>query len=666
METKQHPIFLRIHGDNIIECERGLHLVANSFSANVRHSASPPYMPQYEVLDGEEVLFRADLLAGHGRWGVNIQDIFQSHGAPLREATDVVLTRVLEDENSEEILLAVEFSSALPAGNNAWQRNGRALACAIAGVPYLYCTEVGGVELGENRVIKASRFPNPIVPFSYLTTSEVYGVLCLPVYTPSPLCSESIYDLFSGAIGAEDVKQVVRDAIEAKISRQSYEALTQKAMAVVRILADIRRRKDTLRGDEWVEFLGLETGSQKAEWLNQKKMGWKKKRASKVETSETFQSLIELFEFDKTTSVGASDIPICLLLQNERIGLAQKISDLYGDLIDPAFVKWLDSEPPLIVVWITGFKPGGDDSRPDRGLVPLARMLFGDEIQILSIVSGPAKPEMWVLLQEDAEQLARQNGLWEAILHLSDAVLADSPTLDKRPLTQLLAPVHKQNQKAICFPIASSVTDFSEHDVDTVVHLLFSTNAEKRVFEAMCNPPGGDWSGLSMVNFQSGEEFRWTSLPRVSDVGGKRPDHVIEFGSWGEKITLLAIESKDVPSKISANLGPRLTTYIEELSKTPPIAAKAANSDWRLWQSNVLPMTNLNFISGGAFCWTEQSDLTLHLEKCQFDLVMAVEFDSVEESALLHLMVKRPAEFLLSEIDDLTQRFGGRLKVQIH
>ncbi|MEW5989467.1 MAG: hypothetical protein AB1791_22805, partial [Chloroflexota bacterium] len=295
MKTKQQSMFLRVHGDNIIECERGLHLVANSFSGNARLLISSPYMPQYEILGNKEVLFRVELLPGHGRWGINLQDIFQSHGAPLREATDVVLTRVLENESSEEILLAIEFSSALPAGNNAWQRSGRALACAIAGVPYLYFTEVGGVELGGNRVIRASRFPNPIVPFSYLTASEVYGVLCLPVYMPSPSCSESIYDQFRGTIGAEDAKQVVREAIEAKISHQSYERLTEKAMAAVRALADARRRKDTLRGDEWAEFLGLETGPQKAEWLNQKKMGWKKKRAGKVETSPTFQGLIELF-----------------------------------------------------------------------------------------------------------------------------------------------------------------------------------------------------------------------------------------------------------------------------------------------------------------------------------------------------------------------------------
>lgn len=94
------------------------------------------------------------------------------------------------------------------------------------------------------------------------------------------------------------------------------------------------------------------------------------------------------------------------------------------------------------------------------------------------------------------------------------------------------------------------------------------------VFEGMCNPPGGDWSGLSAINFRTGSEYRWTSLPRVSAVGGKRPDHVVLFDTEGENFTLLAIESKDVPSKIADNLGPRLTTYIEQLSETPPIAVK--------------------------------------------------------------------------------------------
>lgn len=331
-------MLLRIHGDNIIECERGLYLVADSFRANVRRLMSPPYMSRYEVFVDTAVLFSVELLPGHGRWGVNIQDIFQFHDAPLREATDVVITKIVESEHREEILLAVEFSSALPAGNNAWQRNGRALACAVAGVPYLYFTEVGGVELGENRIMKAPRYPNPIVPFSYLTASEAYQVLCLPVYALSPSCSEGIGSRFSEIVGVEDACQVIRCVLESHLPCDSQESLFRKAIAVVRILADSRSRDDTLRGDEWSEFLKMVTGEDKAAWLTERQLGWQKKRASKVKTTETFQSLIELFASIQAVSVGASDIPICLIPYSERQELARRMADLYSNLIPTVLI----------------------------------------------------------------------------------------------------------------------------------------------------------------------------------------------------------------------------------------------------------------------------------------------------------------------------------------
>lgn len=97
MQTDHQPIVLRIHGDNIIECERGLRLIADSFTAAVKKLVSPPYMPHYEIVDNSEILFKVELLAGHGRWGVNIQDVFQSHGAPLREAPDAIITKVIDE-----------------------------------------------------------------------------------------------------------------------------------------------------------------------------------------------------------------------------------------------------------------------------------------------------------------------------------------------------------------------------------------------------------------------------------------------------------------------------------------------------------------------------------------------------------------------------------------
>ncbi|MEZ4903938.1 MAG: hypothetical protein R2822_20420 [Spirosomataceae bacterium] len=54
---------------------------------------------------------------------------------------------------------------------------------------------------------------------------------------------------------------------------------------------------------------------------------------------------------------------------------------------------------PLIVVWVTGFKPRGDDSRPDRGLVPLARMLFGNDIDILTMFWSCRRKQTWKRLR---------------------------------------------------------------------------------------------------------------------------------------------------------------------------------------------------------------------------------------------------------------------------
>ena len=212
----------------------------------------------------------------------------------------------------------------------------------------------------------------------------------------------------------------------------------------------------------------------------------------------------------------------------------------------------------------------------------MARMLFGDEVDILSIVYGPARPAMWETLQSSPRQLADQNGLWETIVNLGDAILADSDTAVSGPMSLLLQQDRHHFRESIHFPAASPTSTFSEQDVDTTLHLLFAHQESLKVFEMMCNPPGGDWSGLSILNFETGKEFRWTSLPRVSGADGKRPDHVIEFllddGRW----VLLAIESKDRVSRLKRDVGSRLKTYTRQLVETPPTIARVTNGEWNL------------------------------------------------------------------------------------
>ena len=658
----------RIHGDNIVECDRCLDLIARAFAAQVRLILSDPFRPAFEVVKDGSVLFAVDLIPGHGRWDINLQQMFREHGAPLREATDVVLTRLSGDGKTEQIIAALEFCSALPAGNNAWQRNGRALACAAVGIPYLYFAEVGGVELDEGRVVKASRFPNPIVPFSYLTASRAYRVVCLPVYAPSASSDAKTRADFALSFGVEIGERLVLAVIEGASHAQAEVELTSRALLMVEILSAGRKRVDTLRGKEWSEFLNQPSAQEKACWLERRNLSWTRKVSDKVRVSKTFPKLVKLFEAASSLAVGAGAIPICLIPQAKCAGLAKRLHQLYGSRLNADFVVWLASdERPLVVVWITGFKPRGDDSRPDRGLVPLARMLFGNETRILSIVSGPGKTGMWRAFQNDPAKLATENGLWEAVINLSDAVLVDSATLRSGPATLLTKSDTAARKTMVAFPAVASPEKFTEHDVDSVLHLLFSRSGDKKIFESMCNPPGGDWSGVTLRDFGSGAEYRWTSLPRVSGKDGKRPDHVIQFFQSGKEAILVAIESKDTAGKLEENVGRRMKKFMRDLISSPPTISKSASGDWMPFSNKPLNLVS-EVISAGAFCWENLAKLESCLKHGELDAAFALEFFSDKKASLLHIKTNANANasFLVPIIRKAAENFGGRLKVQIH
>jgi hypothetical protein len=656
----------RIHGDNIVECDRCLDLIARAFGAQVRLVPSEPFRPSFEIIKDGGVLFSVDLIPGHGRWQIDLQQMFREHGAPLREATDVVLTKLSGDGKTELIVAAIEFCSALPAGNNAWQRNGRALACAAVGIPYLYFAEVGGVELDEGRVVKASRFPNPIVPFSYLTASRAYRVVCLPVYAPSPSSDAKIRADFALSFGVEIGERLVRAVIEGASHAQAEAELTSRALLMVEILSAGRKRVDTLRGKEWNEFLNLPGAQKKARWLEHRNLSWTRKVSGKVRVSATFPDLVKLFESASSLAVGAGAIPICLIPQAKCAGLAKRLQQLYGNRLHADFIAWLASdEHPLVVVWITGFKPRGDDSRPDRGLVPLARMLFGNEARILSIVSGPGKAEMWHAFQNNPTKLAAENGLWEAVVNLSDAVLADSATLRGSPVSLLTKCDFAARKTMVAFPAVASPEKFTEHDVDSVLHLLFSRSNDKRVFESMSNPPGGDWSGVTLRDFDSGAEYHWTSLPRVSGKDGKRPDHVIQIIQTAKTAILTAIESKDTAGKLEENVGRRMKKFMRDLLSSAPTICKPADGEWTPYEGKPLNLAS-EIVSAGAFCWEDFEKLERCLKHGELDAALALDFSSDEKAALLHVKANANASFLVPIIRKAAENFGGRLKIQIH
>jgi hypothetical protein len=648
--------YLRIHGDNIVECERTLLLLSQAFGKEVRlMPESSLYMPVYELRINEKEALQIDLLAGHGRWGVDMAAALMNNGGVLRESADSYITEIINGK--EQILLAMEYCSALPAGNNAWQRNGRAYSSILAGVPYLYYAEIGGVELDENRAVKAPRFPNPVVPFSYLTTTKRMSAFCVPVYTTHPSITDTLNNKFQSVFGYSDSLEIVKGVILKTDFSKAVTTLIQKALSLVTLLANERRATDTLRNTEWANLLNAQSSG---EWLkeNSARLIWKKKTVDKVQVSNTFKQLFaSVLAFDCLT-IGAKYLPICIIPDNRRTDFEALLKRLY-----PKMQFAFDKTKQLAIIWVTGFKPRGDDSRPDRGLTPLARMILGNDTDILTVVYGPAKQSTWQAFIKSPVQIAIDNGLWQSILNICNYVLIDSVTCNEKLFYKTNAK-QKENPAPIVFPYQKPNIAFSEHDTDSAIHQIFSRKEQYEVYESLCNPPGGDWSGISY--FENNEnEYRWTSLPRVSAVGGKRPDHIIQVMGKTKNI-FLSIESKQKGKDLEDNIGVNLKTYINDLFQNLPTAYKTAVQDWRLFDKDKLSIKQYSIISIGAFIYSNDTDLQTQLQRGKLDIVFAFAFEfEFGKETVLHILSNTSGNLIKDLLEQICVDIKG-VKIHIH
>ena len=636
---------LRIHGDNIVECERALSLLSQALKISPTFDPqSPLYLPNYKF----DAKYQVELLPGYKRWGIDIATELIKNGGVLRECADVYLTEV--HSNNERVLLALEYCSALPAGNNAWQRNGRAYSSVMAGIPYLYFTEIGGVELDTNRNVKAPRFPNPMVPFSYIAISQRQTAFCLPVCQPHPTITEELFNRYQTFFGGNDCLQIIDGIVTGTCYAAAKQNLAKKSLSLVTLLANERRGSTTLENNEWDELLNSSSPDQ---WLiqNTPHLIWQPKRSGKVQISNTFQSFFAETVALGCIAIGSTDLPFCLIPSNRINDFGILWQKIYPKIIFP-----FNPQKSLAIVWITGFKPGGDDSRPDRGLTPLARMLLGENTAILVVVSGPAKPSAWNTFKKSPSQLADDNGLWESILNLCDYVFVDSITCKEN----FLYPLTKNRQKnpnPVFIPCRSDIIDYSEQDTDTAIHQLFGHKNSNGIYECMCNPPGGDWSGVNYHD-SSGNVFRWTSLPRVSPNQGKRPDHVIQFSAD----TLLVIESKNVGKDLENNIGKRLQTYISDLFRSMPTAYKTPKTDWHFCKHDTRQTKKYTILSAGAFIYAVKENLPLLLQRCQLDIIFSFEFG---QTTTLHLCSNADGKRLLGIVEQVSRQMQG-IKVHIH
>lgn len=187
-----------------------------------------------------------------------------------------------------------------------------------------------------------------------------------------------------------------------------------------------------------------------------------------------------------------------------------------------------------------------------------------------------------------------------------------------------------ERQEANPFYVSPAPLRAAEHDVDTALHLLLGRLGSADVFEGLCNPPGGDWSGLSVMTEDRKEELRWLVLPRVTADGAKRPDHVFHlFGSFKPSI-VLAIESKEKAQAVEPRIGPRLVKYVNDLINGLPSVRRESGGDWKHCEDRVRePMT---VASGAAFVMQDEGAIGAVAGRAEVDIVLGFRFSEGRDS----------------------------------
>jgi hypothetical protein len=630
-----------LHGDNIVECERTVALIRaalGTITRRFRGPFGPAVCPSYELtLQGIDTPLLLNLYPGFGRWNHDILELIRRRGGTLREAADMIITGVAD--NNETPLLVIEYCGALPAGNQAWQRSGRAYSFGKAKVPYLYVAELGGYELGADRVRKAARLPNPAVPFSYVSYTLTNESTTLPVFVTSPGADATSRASYGAVFADDELLGLVRASVLDENPDATVEALRLKALRFVEIKAGASRTGETLTPAQWQRaYEALQDHGALVDFLvTHAPLRWSK--TAYIEGMTT--TARNLMDAAGTLAIGltSSKLPMCIIPSAQRAAFADVVERLCGGRIQPDFLAWLRRNRHLSICWVMGFKPRGDDARPDRGLPPLTRMLVGESEDLLTVVYGPAPASTWERLH-NTPRLLLANGLWEAILDASDAILVDSSTDGIRRHGYLRPHWYEEraNPALEMVFVEPRPLRIGENDVDTVLHLLLAHFGGASIFEGMCNPPGGDWSGVSLQSIDRTTELRWLTLPRVSDVGAKRPDHVFQLFNPPGRPIILCVESKETAASVEPNIGPRLTAYITALMLTPASIERVNGAT--PWAHSIVNLDAglFRMASAVAFLSDTEDAIASVRQRADADLAMCFSFVNNGDRCTLRLI----------------------------
>jgi hypothetical protein len=160
-------------------------------------------------------------------------------------------------------------------------------------------------------------------------------------------------------------------------SDEATNSLRLKALLFVEKRAASSRQGKTLTPKQWQDaYVTLQNNESLVNFIVENaRLPW-----AKVAYIESItKTARELMNFSAKIGVGltSGDLPMCIIPKENRAAFCDTIIRLSEGRIQKDFSDWLKQDRHLAICWVMGFKPKGDDARPDRGLPPLTRMLIG-------------------------------------------------------------------------------------------------------------------------------------------------------------------------------------------------------------------------------------------------------------------------------------------------
>jgi len=330
----------RIHGDNIVECERVTNIIINALhSVEIQRKFVSPSTLLIELkafFDIHPINWILILLPGFNkntkkRWQGNIFSALQDAGSLFDETPDIIISE-LDNFGTEKILMGIEFCSALQAGNQAWQRSARAFSTGRTGCPYLYVVDFVKYELdATTRKRKALRFPNAAIPYSYINYSKNINNFVAQLYVKSEefnkLNDVTIENFNDSDFAEQDLGIYIVKLMLGLNTFSEQERILNKNLNVVKFLAQHANENINFSASEWEGIYKKHFNNIVDYAVENVRFNFRKIIASKSRhgKSEEFVNLVAKL----SVGFASRELPFGIIPANKRAEFAQKLHELY-------------------------------------------------------------------------------------------------------------------------------------------------------------------------------------------------------------------------------------------------------------------------------------------------------------------------------------------------